>query len=114
MTTEMFLEVVHYEINAFNSQQDSDFYGFLGIERTATHADIMRAYRKISAKLRSHGSLQQVKGRLTKIDLVVIVADTLANQTTRAQYDKVLRRLEGYQFRDLVFWAGTALNLWLR
>ena len=79
-----------------------DYYAALGVARTATAAEIKKAYRKLARKY--HPDVSKEAGAEEKFKEVAEAYETLKDPEKRAAYDELGRHAPGEQFRPPPGW----------
>jgi curved DNA-binding protein len=82
--------------------QYKDYYKILGVERTASDADIKKAFRKLAHKY--HPDVSKEKDAEEKFKDVNEAYQTLSDPEKRAAYDQLGQRKEGSDFEPPPGW----------
>lgn len=81
-----------------------DYYKILGVERTASEADIKKAFRKLAHKY--HPDVSKEKDAEAKFKDVNEAYQTLSDPEKKAAYDQLGQRREGSNFEPPPGWSG--------
>jgi curved DNA-binding protein len=81
----------------------ADYYAALGVERTASAADIKKAYRRLAQKY--HPDVSKEPGAEARFKEVAEAYATLKDPEKRAAYDALGSRAPGEDFRPPPDWA---------
>jgi curved DNA-binding protein len=79
-----------------------DYYASLGVERTASEADIKKAYRRLARKF--HPDVSKEKDAEEKFKEVAEAYQTLSDKEKRAAYDQLGSHRPGEDFRPPPGW----------
>ncbi|CAL1382416.1 unnamed protein product [Linum trigynum] len=86
---------------AINGHQN--YYSVLGIDRTASSADIKKAYRLLARQYHPDVSKHSQAGEMFKS--IRRAYETLSNEVTRTQYDRVLRFNDDTAYRGNKYYS---------
>ena len=75
-----------------------DYYKILGVDRSASEADIKKAFRKLAHKY--HPDVSKEKDAEAKFKDVNEAYQTLSDPEKKAAYDQLGQRREGSSFRS--------------
>ena len=90
--------------------QFKDYYKVLGVERTASEADVKKAFRKLARK--HHPDVNKAADAASRMQELNEAYDVLRDAEKRAAYDQVGQGVQGGQeFRPPAGWdAGHAFS----
>ena len=83
-----------------------DYYKILGVDRSASEADIKKAFRKLAHKY--HPDVSKEKDAEAKFKDVNEAYQTLSDPEKKAAYDQLGQRREGSSFEPPPGWAVSA------
>ena len=81
-----------------------DYYKILGVDRSASEADIKKAFRKLAHKY--HPDVSKEKDAEAKFKDVNEAYQTLSDPEKKAAYDQLGQRREGSSFEPPPGWGG--------
>ena len=81
-----------------------DYYKILGVDRSASEADIKKAFRKLAHKY--HPDVSKEKDAEAKFKDVNEAYQTLSDPEKKAAYDQLGQRREGSNFEPPPGWSG--------